>query len=499
MNTLAVVLLVVAQVHAEWDDVKPSKPNIVFFLADDLGYGDLPMYGNPSIRTPNLDRLAATGLKFYQSYSDSSVCSPSRAALLTGRHAVRSGVYPPSQFPTYTTFFPFTAVGIPSEEVLLPELLKPQGYRSGVFGKWHLGNNGGSLPTQAPGFDSFWGIPYSHDIGVVKNLFLGPNNTCASCAFWASTLKGLGVPLYRNTTIIQQPFDANTFNQNLEVEALQFMRDSAQQPFFLYVAHAMPHVPLIVAPDFVGTQLRGLYGDAIAEMDAFIGRLIDETRSLHIDQKTLFVFTSDNGPWLSQGTFGGTSGPFRGGKGTGWEGGFRMPTVVYQPGRVLPGSTQALVSQLDWFPTFVELAGAQMPSSRQYDGKSMVPLFKWNIFHPPQYDQEFLIRDSIAFYMNGILVAIRHKAFKAHFVTLDTEASQPVIQNPPLLFNVEQDVGEIRPLDVSQPANMQALLDINNVRLALTQTFAVEPPHPPLLANFDFTLVPCCNPPYCSC
>jgi len=488
------------QVTAEWDDQdgKPHKPNIIFFLADDLGYGDLPMYGNPSIRTPNLDRLAIAGLKFYQSYSDSSVCSPSRAAFLTGRHPLRSGVYPPPAFPTYTTFFPFTASGIPASEVLIPELLKPQGYRTGIMGKWHLGNHNNSLPTQDPGFDSYWGTPYSHDIGVVKNLPLGANNSCLSCEFWAATLKGLGIPLYRNTTIIQQPFDANTFNQNLELETLQFMRESAKQPFFLYIAHFMPHVPLVVSPEFVGTQLRGLYGDAISEMDHFVGRVIEETRALKIELKTLFIFTSDNGPWLSQGLFGGSAGPFRGGKNTGWEGGFRMPAVVYQPGRVFPGSTQALVSHLDWLPTFAELAGAQLPSGRQYDGKSMVPLFKWNVFNPPPYDKEFLIRDSIAFYINGILVAIRYKAFKAHFVTLDTEASPPVIHNPPLLFNVDQDISEQQPLDVTQPQNGQVLLAINNVRLALMETYAVEPPPGPLLGDFT-SLVPCCNPPLCSC
>jgi arylsulfatase A-like enzyme len=361
-----------------------------------------------------------------------------------------------------------------------------------------LGNHNKSLPTEAPGFDSFWGIPYSHDIGVVGNLFVGANNSCPSCQFWLATLKGLGVPLYRNTTIIQQPFDANTFNQNMEVETLRFMRESARQPFFLFIAHLMPHVPLVVAPEFVGTQLRGLYGDAVAEMDHFIGRIIAETRALHIDLKTLFVFTSDNGPWVSQGLFGGSPGPFRGGKGTGWEGGFRMPAIVYQPGRVFPGSTQALVSQLDWFPTITELAGAKLPTGRQYDGKSMVPLFKWNVFNPPQYDNEFLIRDSIAYYLNGVLVAVRHKAFKAHFVTLDNEASQPVIRNPPLLFNVENDISELNPLDVTQPQNQQVLLAINNVRLALMQTYAVEPPHPPVLADFTSAL-PCCNPPLCRC
>jgi arylsulfatase A-like enzyme len=376
--------------------------------------------------------------------------------------------------------------------------LKPQGYRTGVFGKWHLGNHNKSLPTEAPGFDSFWGIPYSHDIGVVNNLPLGANNSCPTCAFWAATLKGLGVPLYRNTTIIQQPFDANTFNQNMEIETLRFMKESGKQPFFLFVAHVMPHIPLIVSPEFVGTQLRGLYGDAVAEMDNFVGRIIDETRALHIDLKTLFVFSSDNGPWVSQGVFGGSPGPLRGGKGTGWEGGFRMPTIVYQPLRVLSGSTQALVSHLDWFFTFAELAGAQVPAGRQYDGKSLVPLLKWTIGNPPPYDKEFVIRDSIAYYINGILVALRHKSFKAHFVTLDTESSSPVIRNPPLLFNVDQDVSELWPLDVTQPENQAILLGINNVRLALMQTYAVEAPHPALLADFG-SVVPCCNPPLCRC
>jgi len=285
----------------------------------------------------------------------------------------------------------------------------------------------------------------------------------------------------------------------MELETVRFIRESGKQPFFLFIAHVMPHIPLIVSPEFVGTQLRGLYGDAIAEMDQFIGRVVDETRALHIDLNTLFVFTSDNGPWVSQGQFGGSSGPFRGGKGTGWEGGFRMPTIMYQPLRVFPGTTQALVSHLDWFPTFAELAGAPMPTGRHYDGKSMVPLLKWTIHNPPPYDKEFLIRDAIAYYINGYLVALRHKAFKAHFVTLDTESSQPVIRNPPLLFNVENDVSELWPLDATLPQNQLILLDINNVRLALMQTFAVEPPHPPILGNTIWA-VPCCNTfPNCYC
>jgi len=329
-------------------------------------------------------------------------------------------------------------------------------------------------------------------------LFIGANNSCPTCLFWKVQLNGLGVPLYRNATIIQQPLDATTFNKNLEVETLRFMRESAKQPFFLFISHVMPHVPLIVSPEFVGTQLRGLYGDAVAEMDQFIGRVIDETRRLHIDMNTLFVFTSDNGPWVSQGLFGGSSGPFRGGKGTGWEGGFRMPTVMYQPLRVFPGSTQALVSHLDWFPTFAELAGAQIPTGRHYDGKSMVPLLKWTIHKPPAYDKEYVVRDSIAYHINGILIALRYKSFKAHYVTLDTESSRPELRSPPLLFNVDNDVGELRPLDLTVPANSQALMDIENVRLALVQTYAVEPPHPGVLTILTGA-VPCCNPPLCRC
>lgn len=260
----------------------------------------------------------------------------------------------------------------------------------------------------------------------------------------------------------------------------------------------MAHVPLIVSPEFAGTQLRGLYGDAVAEMDHFVGRLIEEIRSLQIDSNTFFVFTSDNGPWLSQGLFGGSAGPFRGGKGTGWEGGWRMPTIVSQPGRVFPGSTQALVSHLDWFPTFAELAGAKLPADRHYDGKSMVPLLTWSSDKPPPYDQEFVVRDSIIYFMNGILVAIRYKAYKVHYITLETESSDPVIQNPPLLFNVEHDIAEQFPLDTTLPQYQQVVLDIEKVRLAVVQTYQEEPAHPPVLGEF-VPAVPCCKPLTCDC
>jgi len=366
-------------------------------------------------------------------------------------------------------------------------------------GKWHLGNHNNSLPTQDPSFDFFWGIPYSHDIGVVRNLAppVGPSNACPSCVFWAQTLGGLGVPLYENTQIIQQPVDATNFNANLEKETLNFIRSNRGHPFFLYVAPLMPHVPMLVGSKWQGSQLRGLYGDAVAELDGFVGRILAETQSCGITGKTFVVFTSDNGPWLSQGEFGGSAGPFRSGKGTGWEGGFRAPTIIYQPGRVLPGSTQALVSHLDWFPTFVELAGGKMPTDRHYDGKSLVPLLDWNIRKPPAYDKEFVIRDSIAYYINGILCAYRNKGFKAHFVTVE-ENTAPVVHNPPLLFNVEKDIGENFPLDITQPGNAQALGAIMAGVAALSQTYAVEPALPPVLATFT-SAVPCCNPPTCQC
>lgn len=507
MKRVVGLLAIFAQVLADWDDRegRPAKPNVILFLADDLGYGDLSMYGNPSIQTPNLRRLAAEGLQFFQAYSDSSVCSPSRAALITGRHAKRSGVYPKPNPPdnTYNTFFPFTKNGMPANETTIPELLKPEGYRAGFIGKWHLGNKNGALPTEDAGFDSFWGVPYSHDMGGMKDLVTGPTNPCPSCNYWLSFLGNPGVPLYRNTTVIQKPVDADTFNHDMEVETLRFMRDSnrIRKPFFLLVSHLMPHVPLVVDPEFRGTQLRGLYGDAVAQMDDLVGKIIDETLELRIDKKTLFIFTSDNGPWASQNLFGGSSGPFRGAKGTGWEGGFRMPLIVYQPDRVLPGVTQALVSHLDWLPTFAELAGAQLPSNRIIDGKSLVPLFKWTRRTPPAYNDQYVIRDSIAYHINGIIYAYRLRSFKAHFITIAVEGAPTVTEN--LLFNVAEDIAEKFPLDLAQPANQQIFNEILAAKVALEATYATYgvDSHPPLLGEWEFPLAaPCCqNTTQCNC
>ncbi len=319
--------------------VATQPPNIVVILADDLGYGDLGSYGHPTIATPNLDRMAALGMKFTQYYAGSSVCSPSRAALLTGRYPIRSGLT--------RVLEPRSTGGIPSDEITLAEVLKTAGYATACVGKWHLGWQPKYLPTNH-GFDSYFGIPYSNDMSPATQ----PGNPVFSAAPPTPLIRGL------EATNSDEP-DQRMLTRRYTEEAVGFLRQHAgRRPFFLYLAHTMPHVPVSASALFDGKSRRGRYGDAVEELDWSCGQIASALTELGIERDTLVIFTSDNGPWLSKREDGGSAGPFREGKVSTWEGGFRAPLIARWPGKIATGvTTPAFATAMDLFATCTALAG----------------------------------------------------------------------------------------------------------------------------------------------
>ncbi|MCH8963141.1 MAG: LLM class flavin-dependent oxidoreductase, partial [Bacteroidetes bacterium] len=298
-----------------------DRPNVVILFADDLGYGDLGVYGHPTIRTPNLDRMAAEGMKFTQFYVGASVCTPSRAALLTGRLPIRSGMVNDR----FRVIFPPSEGGLPADEITLAEALKTAGYTTACFGKWHLGHQPEHLPPNQ-GFDHYFGVPYSNDMSAVIYPHLEERGYTP-------------LPLVRGTETIEEEPDQRLLTRRYTEEAIQFIRDNKDRPFFLYLPHTFPHVPLFASDAFEGKSPRGLYGDVVEELDWSTGQILATLRDLGLAENTFVFFTSDNGPWLTEKLEGGSAGLLKDGKGTTWEGGMRVPCVMRWPKRIKAGQT----------------------------------------------------------------------------------------------------------------------------------------------------------------
>ena len=402
-----------------------DPPNLVIIFADDLGYGDLGTYGHPTIHTPNLDRMAAEGMKFTQFYSAASVCTPSRAALLTGRLPVRSGMASDVR----RVLFPDSKFGLPAEEITIAEALKTKGYATAAVGKWHLGHHPQYLPTNN-GFDTYFGIPYSNDMDRVAG---GEWREI----FWEPKVEYWNVPLMRDEAIVERPADQHTITRRYTEEAVSFIRDHKDGPFFVYLAHSLPHVPLFRGEAFAGVSRRGLYGDVIEEIDWSVGQVLDALREEGLAENTLVFFTSDNGPWLVFDTHGGSAGLLRGGKGMTWEGGMREPAIAWWPGTVPAASIQpAVTGTVDLFSTALAMAGADEPADRIVDGRNLLPLLKG------ESTEE--VRDLYLFYRGVRLYAARMGSWKAHFITeWEYESDDQYAEHdPPLLFNLDEDPSE---------------------------------------------------------
>jgi len=423
---IAANLLLVLCLHS-WPAPAAAErpPNFVVIFCDDLGYGDLGCFGHPTLRTPNLDAMAAGGMKFTQFYSASPVCTPSRAALLTGRLPQRSGMCSDRR----RVLFPNSKSGLPADEITLAEALKEEGYATACVGKWHLGHLKPHLPT-SNGFDSYFGIPYSNDMD--RNRAEGPQGRAA---FREPKIEYWNVPLMRDEKVVERPADQRTITRRYTEEATKFIDAHKDQPFFLYLAHNFPHVPLFASEKFAGTSARGLYGDVVEEIDWSVGQVLNALENAGVDEQTLVIFTSDNGPWLPFDDHGGSAGLLRGGKGSTWEGGMREPTIAWWPGTIEPGQTSLqIASTMDIFATACALAGAPLPEDREMDSYDLTPVLKGT--GPAE-------RDTFFYYRGYRLFAVRMGPFKAHFMTQDGYGQrQPEKHDPPLLFNLGVDPGE---------------------------------------------------------
>lgn len=416
-----------------------GKPNFVVIFCDDLGYGDLACFGHPTIQTPHLDQMAAEGMKLTQFYSASSVCTPSRAALLTGRLPIRSGMCSTKR----RVLFPDSAGGIPASEVTLAEALKAQGYATSAVGKWHLGHLPQYLPTNN-GFDSYFGIPYSNDM---DKLATAPKYREAN---FKPKSEYFNVPLMKDLEIVERPADQTTITRRYTQEAVERIKANKEQPFFVYLAHSMPHVPLFASDEFAGTSLRGTYGDVIEEIDWSVGQILQTLRDEGLDNNTLVFFTSDNGPWLIFNEIGGSAGLLREGKGSTWEGGQREPTIAWWPGHIPAGKTNpGMGSTMDIYATCISLAGGDVPSDRVVDGLDLTGMLCRGEESP---------RESMFYYRGTELFAVRKGAFKAHFITQTAYLGEsPVKHDPPILNNLEVDPSERFDVAKDHPDELAAI------------------------------------------
>lgn len=393
--------------HTSAQASRHDAPNIIIIFADDLGYGDLGCYGHPTIETPYIDQMAEEGMRFTQFYVGGNVCTPSRAALLTGRLPIRFGM---AGSKTRDVLAPTSALGLPQSEITIARALKAKDYKTGIIGKWHLGTAPQFMPN-SHGFDYYFGLPYS-------------NNSHP-------------LPLYRNREIIEEYPDQRQLTQRYTAEVLSFIEENKERPFFLYYASNAPHIPLHASDAFKGKSKRGLYGDVVLELDWSVEQILTRLKELRIDKNTLVIFTSDNGPWLLDELKekGGSAGLLFEGKGSAYEGGMREPAIFWWPGTIKPKQTQtALAATLDLFPTILKLAGVDLPSDRLYDGTDMMPLLT---------GQKNEVRQLVFYYNRSDLYAVRMGEWKAHFITKPSYSQEPaVIHNVPLLYNMEHDPSE---------------------------------------------------------
>ena len=407
-----------------------QKPNFVVIFCDDLGYGDLGCFGHPSIRTPNLDRMATEGQKWTNFYVGASVCTPSRAALLTGRLPIRNGMMSAER----RVLFPDSTGGLPEGEVTIAELLKSAGYATAAVGKWHLGHLPAYLPT-AHGFDTYWGIPYSNDMDAQRG-FPNYRQTARSDANYFAPIEQYNVPIIHDNSEIERPANQHTITRRYTEHAVHFIQEHHDEPFFVYLAHSLPHIPLYAGESFRGKSRRGIFGDVIEEIDSGVGSILSTLKELAIADNTLVVFTSDNGPWLPFHTHGGSAGLLREGKGTTFEGGMREPTLFWWPGKINPGIQMEMGTTMDLLPTFSSLAGVEPPTERILDGHDLTDVLLGKTMEGP--------RNEVFYWREEQLYAIRVGPWKAHFITQGCYGMGPAREEhtTPELYHLEHDPSE---------------------------------------------------------
>jgi uncharacterized sulfatase len=378
-----------------------EKPNFIVIMADDLGYGDLGIYGSNLIKTPNLDRMAQQGALLNSFYSSAPVCTAARGGLLTGKYPIRLDIVSDVARPNNN-------VHLADDELSLAEALKPMGYQTALFGKWHLGSRLEWSPL-TQGFDEFFGVLHSNDMTPFE--------------------------LYRQDLVIEEPVDQSTLTERYTQEALRFIETHQDKPFFLYMPHTFPHVPLYVSNQFSGQSEAGLYGDVVETIDWSVGEILRTLERLNLTENTLVVFTSDNGPW-----FEGSPGPYRDRKGSSWEGGQRVPFIAQWQGQIPHGVvSDEPAMNIDIFPTFLNLAGIELPSERVIDGKDIFPVLKNEA--PSPHDALFLFNQNrIAGVRSGPWKLVVETHYRGAVPSFDNANSYYAPYG--LLFNLERDPSE---------------------------------------------------------
>ena len=426
-----------------------SLPNIIIIFTDDQGYGDLASYGNTGMNTPNTDRMAAEGMRFTDFYVAAGVSTPSRAALLTGCYPKRIGL-------AHRVLFPYSTTGLNPDEVTIADMLKEIGYATGIFGKWHLGHHLPLLPTRQ-GFDYYFGIPYSNDMAHhnyqrADNFLVGP------------------LPLFRNEEVIETDPDQRHLTRRCTEEAINFITAHRDKPFFVYLPHAMPHVPIASSHHFEGQSEFGLYGDVIEEIDWSVGLILDHLKTLGIEDNTMVIFSSDNGAQQWEGEGGwvwtpdrigrptrgeityphGSNGPLRGAKNSTWEGGMRVPFIVRWPARIPAGRVSVeLVTAMDLLPTIARITGAEVPGERIIDGHDIWPILSGDKNAKSPYEAFYYYRDDR-------LQAVRSGKWKLHLFRPGTGATR-------ILYDLEADIGETTDVSGQHPEvvkRLEALAEI---------------------------------------
>ncbi len=444
-----------------------NKPNFIIIFTDDQGYGDLGCFGSTKIKTPNIDRMAKEGRRFTNFMVASPVCTPSRAALLTGCYPKRVGMHQHVLFPSSTK-------GLNPEEYTIGDHLKKQGYATAAFGKWHLGHHPETLP-QNNGFDTYYGIPYSNDMNHPDNKGKPPGRAPGMDDLWndpKSTLTKWNTPLMENEKIIELPVDQRTVTRRYTQKAIDFITKNQKKPFFVYLPHSMPHIPLYVPDEVRDPNPLNAYTNTIEHIDAEVGRLMDKVRELGLSKNTYVIYTTDNGPWLPFKHHGGSAGQLRDGKGTTFEGGQRVPCVMWAPGRI-PAGTECneLMGTIDLLPTIAELTKTPLPKGKKIDGLNAASLLEGGNDSPRKEFIYYTSRGDLEGLRQGKWKILVKKKRKPRNAGKNWKAPAPEI----LLFDMENDLGEKNNLADDNPQKVKELTASMNVLDAEITKNAREP------------------------
>ena len=416
-----------------------TKPNFVIIFADDQGYGDLGCFGSEKIKTPHIDRIAKEGRRFTNFMVASPVCTPSRAALLTGCYPKRVGMH-------QHVLFPSSKKGLNPSEHTIADHLKSQGYATACFGKWHLGHHPETLPRQN-GFDVYLGIPYSNDMNHPDNK---GKPKVSSDDLWrdqSSAVKLWKTPLVENEEIVELPVDQRTVTRRYTDRAVDFIKEHKDGPFFVYLPHSMPHIPLYVPEDAYDPDPQNAYTCVIEHIDAEVGRVMDTIREQGLSENTYVIYTSDNGPWLQFKNHGGSAGPLRDGKGTTFEGGQRVPCVMWGPGRIPAGTVcDQLMGTIDMLPTIAAITGEPLPKEKKIDGMDLSHLLMGK--EGTQNREEFIHYTS-----QGQLEGIRQGKWKllVKKPRRNRNNKNAKATTTTFLFDLASDLGEQKNLASDQP------------------------------------------------